>query len=848
MGEVIMKNLLYILPFLFLTATNTAVAQEQTPPPADPIRLHDGIALEAPIGWWPWTYNWRFPGAIDSMRNKAGIDAVHLNIDYTDQVDTLAGVWGFNVMAGNMLGLDLNYVMHYTHAKYSVWEAEGDNDYIVNLVRNTAKTETDTYGDTIFIRRRGDVLNSVDELIWGPSPWYAQDVRYHGSQDGFCTVVDYTADFRLMIEPNPVDPPVEDNPEDTICVIQVTQSGGNPFCTYVIADSVIRLGDFELGQFKDFRLIYDLTSDSCQDTATTRPIPDSTDCGTILLRSGVEFKVIWMGKSNSSGYPAYLLSVDKVTLSEPRGQQMFVNDPVFVRQRIQQQAAAFSDYHHKIAGYIGPDEPRSIDLFEPMRKVTEILDDYTQRERPLWLFYAGGELYNQIFKNRVGRANISLSTFMFDLPCRPDISCDGCPGSTGDYRDRNIKWHSNNFKYAYELDPFYGINLQTGGSKPQYGDCSHQRNIARHELLYSANLAAMHGAKFLSFSVQGYFAQRPISDSLNPLGYSYHAIVDFDTTGGFQFFYTDKYYMVRDTLSPRLKGLFGKTIKKLIPGVDLLNINPSVGYDNVNINYLRKIELVREQGTEALDSYVDLRFFNNPAEYGDNYFMIINRWYSQPVYNRFRLKLKNLLGYNNWNLKNFMDSTNTTLLPDQNGDVTSPTDTILIGDAILYSLKPVVTDGGTLLKDEYAGEGMILFNDMIIDNGAVLSIYQNYTAKGNIIVEDGSIVNLGDGKINFVNGKKLIIRGNAIIEGTEEDKLTFDFVSPLNDNGIVIEEDATLVISNCIVKNAETGILAELDAYHLDARYVDFEDCENSSVSILGQSGKEQSSTPPRFW
>jgi parallel beta-helix repeat protein len=98
-----------------------------------------------------------------------------------------------------------------------------------------------------------------------------------------------------------------------------------------------------------------------------------------------------------------------------------------------------------------------------------------------------------------------------------------------------------------------------------------------------------------------------------------------------------------------------------------------------------------------------------------------------------------------------------------------------------------------------------------------------------------------------VNGKKLIIRGSAIIEGTEEDKLTFDFVSPLNDNGIVIEEDATLVISNCIVKNAETGILAELDAYHLDARYVDFEDCESSSISILGQSGTEQFSPPPPF-
>src|SRR5690606_83646 len=310
-----MKKMFFYFLFLLFAVSITAVAQQE---PQDPIRQHEGIAIEAPLGWWGWTNDVRYPGALDSMINKAGVDVIHFAIDRGSQMDTIINNYGFDVMASKMQGLNLNYVLHYTHAKYSVWEAEGNINYGANLQRNIPKTEIYNYGDTTFVRHSGNVPNSVDEMIYGPYPWYNQDVKYHGSDDGFCYVVPYTAEFRLMIEEN--DPPVPYNPNDTICVIQVTQRkiGG---CTYVIADSVITRGKFnQLGQFKEFSLVdYKLTSDSCQDPETTRPIPDSTDCGTILLRGNVEFKVIWMGKSNSEGKPAYLLSVDKVTLSDDRG-------------------------------------------------------------------------------------------------------------------------------------------------------------------------------------------------------------------------------------------------------------------------------------------------------------------------------------------------------------------------------------------------------------------------------------------------------------------------------------------------------------------------------------------------
>jgi hypothetical protein len=64
-----------------------------------------------------------------------------------------------------------------------------------------------------------------------------------------------------------------------------------------------------------------------------------------------------------------------------------------------------------------------------------------------------------------------------------------------------------------------------------------------------------------------------------------------------------------------------------------------------------------------------------------------------------------------------------------------------------------------------------------------------------------------------------------------------------NENGIVINHSGSLTITNCKVIKAETGILAELYADYLNAQYVEFEDCELSSVTILGNMGGGE--TPP---
>ncbi len=335
----------------------------------------------------------------------------------------------------------------------------------------------------------------------------------------------------------------------------------------------------------------------------------------------------------------------------------------------------------------------------------------------------------------------------------------------------------------------------------------------------------MYGAKFISLYT--YFAQRDTNSCDS--GWTCHAIIDFVGNINNEI-YTDKYYMLRDTLNPRLKGLFGKTLKGLVPVADSLGKNASASY-TLNFDHLSKVKL--DVGESAVQSYVDIGSFNKPGETDENYFMVINRWYSGLSFNKFKLELNYLSSYNNWNLKNYVDSTEVTIVPDQNGEATSPTDTIVIGDAILYSLKPVVEYSGTLISDETVG-GVTLIGDMVIDSLATLSIDGNYYAQGDIIIKNGTIENYDDGIIHFQNGHKLIVDGTATINGTSGENLTLDFTE--DSSGVVIKSGGSLTISYCNVQNADVGIESELNANYLNAQYLEFDDCDTTSILINGRS------------
>jgi tetratricopeptide (TPR) repeat protein len=132
---------------------------------------------------------------------------------------------------------------------------------------------------------------------------------------------------------------------------------------------------------------------------------------------------------------------------------------------------------------------------------------------------------------------------------------------------------------------------------------------------------------------------------------------------------------------------------------------------------------------------------------------------------------------------------------------------------------------------------------MIIENGASLTIYGNYNAYANIIVKNGNIVNGENGKITFAGGHKLVLQGNSTIRGLSQDKLVLDFVTPTNGNGVLADSGLVIQISNCEIKNAETGITVssfsyqslESEDYRFRVDSTDFTGCEDHGINITGQ-------------
>jgi len=624
-----MKTLFIKMFFVLFLLNNLSQAQNW-------IKDYDGIAIDAGLDYDWVTYN---PYAVDSMR-KAGVNVIHLSIENHSQISTLTSPsnqyphnYRFQVLpfkSVDVSGNSYDWIQYYSDAKYTKWEAEGTpiSEGKATLEPNLSKAKD----NGTFITRKGNVPNSIDTLIKGP--YYRQDVKYY---TGNCDTVIYRADFRMKLEMNNNVPPVEDNPEDTICIIQVTQSDISNYSTtpwtiggtHIIQQRIIKRLHFEqLNQFDTFSFSYKLRYDSSQSTSPVnieefRTVFVDPPCDYLIRgRNYIQFKVIWKGKSNLEGFPQYLLSIDNIVVYDERGAQIKENF-MFVKALIEQQDKSILDYHNSVTGWIGIDEPRSIDQYEPIKIVTQILNDLSQGgKRTLYIPFAGtwdGAWNNSSpnnygamklnplieFKKRVGNANIIHSSYLFDIPCSENSPPSNTACWTGeDQRSINIWRHAKlNYKYLYDIDPNFGVSIQCGAIKPPHGPTSQQRNIARKEFLYTANLALMYGAKFLSLYT--YFAQAPLEDSSTTI-LTYHAIVDYHKNTQLQgTVYTDKYFTLKDTLAPRLSGLFGKTLKKLIPFADSLGKNPSTSY-SLNFNRIKKVKLANYNGSEAVNSLIEI--------------------------------------------------------------------------------------------------------------------------------------------------------------------------------------------------------------------------------------------------
>ncbi|HMN18481.1 MAG TPA: right-handed parallel beta-helix repeat-containing protein [Ignavibacteriaceae bacterium] len=353
----------------------------------------------------------------------------------------------------------------------------------------------------------------------------------------------------------------------------------------------------------------------------------------------------------------------------------------------------------------------------------------------------------------------------------------------------------------------------------------------------------MYGAKFIE--LWNYFAQRKISS--NNTGYTNHGIVDWEPDINHTI-YTDKYFMLRDTLSPRLKGLFGQKIKHLIPNFDLDSLGIVITSSNENVNYIKNISLI--SAPQDSTPIFDLGFFSDPVSpdpmgYEDRYFMLLKRYYPQSLgLQNFNISFNNMSPYTNWQISNFIDTAYYTITPDENGEFVSDFFQLFNGDAIFYRLAPVVKFGGKLVYSETVPDGTTLYDEMTIENGATLTVNGTYYAKANITVKSGGKIVAGtNGKIIFDSGKNIIIDGSAEIKGTSSNRLSISAAASYY--GIVINPGSAFIMDYCDIESIGFAISTASGSQS----YVNIANSNivtmYSGISLASSSSYEVFQTPP---
>lgn len=627
----------------------------------------------------------------------AGIFALEaVDIDETLYSDVLSNT-SLNIIPDQVGNNVLNYINHYTYGRYSKWEAEGTTES-----EGTATLSNSIAHTTI---SNGSVITNINNIPEGTilisGPKYAQEVTYSFEHQPIL----YNANFRLRLE-NIGSPPPQ--PNDPICTLRVycakwdVVNGNWEVVDDYYYDKILPYIEFT-GGWENEILSYNL--EDAYNHFLTNPMPESMY--RISKRNDsyveykfiehVEFQIIWKGDESK-----VKLYIDNVTVYDDRG-SILMGD--LATSDIIAQVTEATNFKSKTAGWLSADEPYVIDNYAPIKKVNEIIDAIPNNDAHLWIAFPGhwsgtygnpgnlGLYLNQVyqieeFMKRVKKANVWINCYMFDDPY--DSNFNPWPG--GDYRIRNInrigellykRCNFANLNSGVEL--YWGASVQTGKyyiyqEQPEYIDTNYVE-ITSQQFLYTTNLALLYGAKLISPWLYFGFINDPVGNDL----WDYTGLANSKD----QYQENYKYFTLKDTIAPRLKGLLGKTLKKLQPTVQFagpngINYYPPTPPENP-LNGYQYIEDIFPPVISQNNEYgIDLGFFSDPVDLYKKYFMILNRYYSEE--NIYQIYLKNLDTYINWKLTNYVDTTNIYLRAIDNK--TMFTDTLLKGDANFIAFCP----------------------------------------------------------------------------------------------------------------------------------------------------------------
>jgi len=635
-----------------------------------------------------------------------------------------------------------NYIYHYSTSFYSKWEVEENQKIWDEIgIKHKGGRET-TYKNTKCWSTEG-LKTPTRSLVYGPhyhqeklyKRWYWEDKSFDRHN------VQYIARYRMALDVSG-----KVNPEEEVCKLYVSVRHvpvvngvpGNKADHILKGPITLKVKDFHpYGKFEYFYL----------DVKTpwyTYPIEyHETEGGSGISSNrntvwedkygdqGVQFCIDWLRSDSRC-----TLYIDHIEVYDKEGWNDFIDPDTrgSTITNIQSYAKKFSGWSN-LKYWGGCDEPSSIDAYLPIRIVDSLIQEVGAPPLmtvfyPQWNVFVNNDSQLVRYYNTVKPKKLIIDFYPFlnDFPVT-----------------RWDDWYTyqKQLQICHSLQPgFYYMAQAFGYQIRESGNWSIWRLPDAADFKASVMLALAHGVKgIIFFQLDSY----PMAGGIILQG-----LIKNDTP---KFTRTDLFYLVKENLAPRLKGSLGKKLMEL----------------DYTGNYIQYYKVGGKQNDPSLNQISDgfltlgfdspqpeeknwhCSFFRRQDHPDDKYFFLTNLYTivdSRSIEIRLTETKQKYKNYRFRNVEGNFDITFTSKITKEFN--------LSQGEGSLYQVAPVVKYGGRLLYSEETKDRMELTDDMIIENGAVLTINGNYYAKANITVKDGKVSYINNGKIHFADNKRLI--------------------------------------------------------------------------------------------
>lgn len=397
---------------------------------------------------------------------------------------------------------NIDWISYFTQAKYTKWEAEGNSIFnnpnaisIKHDVGSLYFAKPYTEGNISGIKSGNIQSDTGKFLIKGPNYW--QYPRYTFTNvSGNKDTIFYSAVFRMRIgatSPTPL----------KVCEIMVTSTDKNGNETLLGLDDpksyILTTANFPGTNYKDFIITYKypaFKNANNSEVENLLPLPgmgiEENDGYGYNIDSRVQFKVKWLGNRE--------LFVDFIEVYDNKiWKSWYLERFDDLVDSVKFYDQGFSTIITNLKFYGTQDEPHSIDCFEPLRKIQEILDD------PINKLHAGllthyypewdgkrhdGNGLDYCFPSYVQLAQPKKLMFWY-APFGVDTAGVSRP------RDFTLYFLKNNLQFAFQEQHDFYITLQTWGTKDENGNYKKYEYPTNAELSAETMLSLAHGVRYI---------------------------------------------------------------------------------------------------------------------------------------------------------------------------------------------------------------------------------------------------------------------------------------------------------------------------------------------------------------